>query len=249
LIERKDAAIVLQFHYHSNTSKKLSTMKYLLLLSALLTAFNGDCAAESRALQEAEGENKGLLGGAIRQFLADTLDTVQTFSNATLSDGAVLSTVECSEITRENNPCVLAGGVEGMSMCRNLGGLDVTICAPKVFDVWIGASDDRCGCCPDQPCPATIATECLCTCQDGKGILVKHEFFSILSRPVTWNACYTPTIANALMNARSEFTCYDSCPEAQAAAANATAANATAANATAAADASASASTARSATP
>jgi hypothetical protein len=187
-------------------------MKYVLLLSALFTAFNGVWAAESRTLQATEEENKGLFGGAIRQFLTDTL-------NDTLSDGDGLSTVECTEIQRKNNPCVLAGGVEGMSMCRNLGGLDVTICAPKVFDVWIGASGDRCGCCPDQPCPTNPTPECLCTCQEGKGILVKHEFFSILSRPVIWTACYTPNIAYTIMNARSEFTCSDSCPEAAAAAA------------------------------
>jgi hypothetical protein len=196
-------------------------MKYILLLATLLSALSSVWAAESRALQEAE--NTGPLAGAIRQFLADTLNTVQTVSIPTLSDTVGLSSLECDEITRESNACVLAGGVSGMSMCRNIGGLNVTICAPKVFDVWIGTAEDKCGCCPGQPCRSEAANECLCTCQDGRGILVAHQFFSVLSRPVTWNACYTPNVANAIMNTRAEFTCSDDCPEAAAAAAAAAA--------------------------
>jgi hypothetical protein len=213
--------------FDTKESKKnlISIMKYSLVFIAIAASFNGFVAAEPRALQEEEvpaeepaeepAGDGSVFGQAVREFLADTLNTVQSVTVPTIGSGQFLTSVNCDETTISANTCNLIGGVTGVNMCRPLGGLDVSICAPKIFDVFIGTSKDTCGCCPGETC--AVQPNCLCGCQDGKGVLVTHEFFTIFNRKFSWDACYTPTIANSIINARQEFYCNAECPEAIAA--------------------------------
>ncbi|CAB9517140.1 expressed unknown protein [Seminavis robusta] len=186
-------------------------MKYLLIIAALIASFNGAVAQEPETEPEKEG-----FGTAIRGFLADTFSAVQQVDIPTLGSGAVLSSVECSDEERTANACTVGANVEGQYVCRTVGELQFTMCAPKVFDIFVGGPDDTCGCCPGSDCGAR--STCLCSCQEGRGVLVKHSFFKFLGRSVAWTACYTPTIATQIMQARAEFGCDDQCPAAVAAA-------------------------------
>ena len=81
---------------------------------------------------------------------------------------------------------------------------------PKVYDNYVGVAGDECGCCGG----VCAQTTCVCGCQDGGGVLVKHDLFKVFGRQISWNACYTPGIATNVMAARPEFGCYEGCAEA-----------------------------------
>ena len=192
-------------------------MKYILFLSAIFLTL-GTALAEDA---DTDPDSPGFYD-RVRGILSDTLNTVQTVDVPTIGSGAVLTTIECDEITRSESGCQLLNGVQGVNVCRDIGGTQVTFCAPFVLGNYIGAVRDTCGCCgavdengqrTGQKCQAE-EKQCKCSCQEGRGILVKHDLIKLFGRQISWNACYTPTIAANVLAARSEFSCYDGCEEA-----------------------------------
>ena len=189
-------------------------MKYLSLLATLVLSQHTAHAVESgvRGMQETEDEPSGLRE-TISSFLNSTYNTVQSIEIPTIpgwGEGGVLQTLTCDEETLVSAECNLLSGVKGVNVCRPLGGVNVTLCAPKVLGNYIGTPADSCGCCGGQ-C-YTQQTQCRCACQDGRGVMVNHNLFKAFGRQVSWKACYTPTIAAQVMNARPEFTCWEGCP-------------------------------------
>lgn len=181
-------------------------------------------ASEARVLQEnATQENATLEEELTEEELTEEPSGLQSFLNSTINtfqtaldsfgDGSSLMALDCFSDPTVAPPteCELLGGLRGINVCRPLGGLDVTVCAPKVIDQFIGTKYDTCGCCGEN-C-ATEEVQCTCPCQDGKGVLVKHDIIKVFGRQISWNACYTPTIARSVLNAREEFTCYEGCHE------------------------------------
>lgn len=192
-------------------------MKYLTFLTTLALSLYASLAVESgvRGLQDGTTEDAE---GGLRDTLSALLDSsVSTAQNADVpalanvfGENSTMATVTCDEKTLDSSGCNLLSGVEGVNVCRQIGlGIELSVCAPKVLGNYIGARSDTCGCCGG-PC-YTQRTECKCTCEDGAGVLVRHNIAKVFGRQVSWKACYTPTVARQVLDSRPEFECWDGC--------------------------------------
>ena len=196
-------------------------MKYLTLLATLALSCDTTYAVESgvRGLQDetTTEDVDPVLRDTIATFLGNTMDTVQNVDVPTLSnvfgENSTLSTLNCDEQTLASSSCNLLSGVEGVNVCRKVGGVELSVCVPKVLGNYVGARSDTCGCCGGE-C-YTHRTECKCSCEDGSGVMVRHNIAKVFGRQISWNACYTPTVARQVLDSRPEFECYDGCEEAQ----------------------------------
>jgi len=180
-------------------------MKYLTFLTVLTTGFASTYAQEENPLDASLGDN-------IRSFLNETSNALQNIEMPTLGEGKYLQTLSCDAKTIAGAPCTLLEGVEGINVCRMIAGIELTLCAPKVFDQYIGSAGDKCGCCGGSCLSAQYSNNaCACSCQEGQGVLVNHNLFTIFGQQISWKGCYSPTIAANVMNARAEFSCYTGC--------------------------------------
>ena len=192
-------------------------MKYTTLLATLVLSLHTSDAVESsvRGLQDEPTEDTETgLRDTLAALLDTTVDTAQNVDVPALSgvfgENSTLSTVTCDAQTLASSSCNLLSGVEGVNVCRKIGlGVEVSVCAPKVLGNYIGAQSDTCGCCGG-PCYSQ-RTECKCTCQDGDGVMVRHNIAKVFGRQVSWKACYTPTVARQVLDSRPEFECWDGC--------------------------------------
>ena len=150
-------------------------MKYITIVAAIFLSFGA---------VSAQDEPEGLtLTERVSTFMNNTYSSLSNAELPLLGTGTVLSTVECDDITRSESKCVLPGGLEGVNVCRVVAGAKVTMCAPFVLGNYVGAVRDTCGCCgaiddngqrTGQKC-MNQESSCKCPCQDGRGILVKHD--------------------------------------------------------------------------
>jgi hypothetical protein len=198
-------------------------MKYLPILATLFISFGKGLA--QNVTEEADDPDSPGFRERVGAVLSATLNTFQNVEIPPIGSGEYLSVVECDEITIAESTCTLVGGLEGVNVCREIAGSFVTVCAPKILGNYVGANGDTCGCCgaidelgqrTEQKCMHEEET-CLCGCQEGSGILVKHDLLKAFGRQISWNGCYTPTIAANVLAARAEFSCYEGCEEAIAA--------------------------------
>ena len=181
-------------------------MKYLTYLPMLAIALSG---------AKADQEDRGF----IRQFINDTIEAVQDIDIPeipAIGEGNLLTTLTCDAETSQE--CMLLDGVKGINICRSIGGVELTLCAPKVLGRFVGNKsncfipfwNDKCGCCGGE-CKNAQTAECPCKCQEGRGVLVNHNVFQVFGYQVSWKACYTPSVAVNVLNARPEFDCYTEC--------------------------------------
>lgn len=205
-------------------------MKYTPVVAAIFLTL-GKVLAQDEGGETMDPEEPGW-GARVREAVSNSLNAVQNVQIPTLGTGALLATVECDDTTTSESECFLVGGVKGVNVCRTVAGAEVTVCVPKVLGNYVGANNDQCGCCgamddngqrTGEKCKAE-EKGCLCPCQDGRGIVVKHDIVKAFGRQISWNACYTPNIAANVLASRPEFSCFDGCEEAIAAAAAAAAA-------------------------
>lgn len=84
----------------------------------------------------ARADERGDLGDAVRGFLDSTVNVAQDIGIPTPDQ--ILNVVQCEEQTLTDSSCNMLGGLNGVKVCRNILGVDVTVCTPKVFDNYVG---------------------------------------------------------------------------------------------------------------